>query len=297
MRIRTANIPYSDATSSVTWTMSDVKPPASEVLQAVLPLLRRRFSGWAIDAARCWCGHATWVTAWRTSTQHVYAKTHARDRKYLQEKQAYLQWSSRVVTPRLLDYCNRSRTLLLSEAPGRSGAVQSLSLDAHYAAGRWLRQLHDIDVPDPDMMSWLDAIDQRIEAPCRRRRKLCGHRTSAGPGDRADSAFTPDPQGALPPRFRSAQLGIRRKPTQRARLRARAARCRCMGFHPTRKCGVAHGPVRARSVRCWIWSGRRRILALGFSADSPGWPEHVRLGRGSQRPGIHRAGKRGPEVT
>ena len=138
--------------------------PLQRSEQAVLRLLGRRFAGWSPAAATAHHGHATTVRAWLTSTGRVFLKHHVQRRKYVQEKQAYLQWSPWVQTPRLLDYDDDARILLLFGAPGLSGAADELPIDAHRAAGRWLRALHSIEAHDDDPVPWLDALAQRVTA-------------------------------------------------------------------------------------------------------------------------------------
>ncbi len=155
-----------EAKGSVTWTMSIVKTFGNHRLaeQAVFRLLRLRFAGWAQDLTRIHSGPTTVVNAWFTPAGRIYGKAHRRRRKYLQEKQAYLLWSSLVRTPRLLDYSDDTMTLLLTEARGQSGSRHPLPLDAHRAAGRWLRRLHSIEADDQDDVPWLEALRRRVEA-------------------------------------------------------------------------------------------------------------------------------------
>ncbi|MEL7368388.1 MAG: aminoglycoside phosphotransferase family protein [Myxococcota bacterium] len=147
--------------------MNKVNPSlASAHTQSAVRLLQRHFSGWApLRPAR---QSSAVVSAWATSAGPVHIKTHDTERKYVQEKQAYLRWSKAVRTPRLLDYSDADRALLMSTVRGQNGGADTLPLEAHRAAGRWLRCLHRIPVVDDDPLPWSEALQRRIFALQRR---------------------------------------------------------------------------------------------------------------------------------
>lgn len=145
--------------------MSVVNPsaPGTEESQDVL-LLRRRLAGWSTIPTFEHVGHATIVRQYATSAGPIFVKSHRRNRKYIQEKQAYLHWSPYLCTPRLLDFDNGGRALMLGAVRGRSGDRHPLPAEAYRAAGRWLRTLHSIESDDTDPVPWNEALAERLSA-------------------------------------------------------------------------------------------------------------------------------------
>ena len=100
----------------------------------------------------------------------VLVKTFTSDRPYRQELRAYTEWRPHLPeqTAELLAADDESRALVFTFVEGAAPLTDTLSRQAectaHWHAGRFLRALHDIPLPDPDPLPLADAIIKRYEA-------------------------------------------------------------------------------------------------------------------------------------
>lgn len=102
---------------------------------------------------------------WRLAHPAAYLKQHRQQRKFVQERDAYLHWAPRLSQlPTLLAYCNGLKALLLSALPGEPSAAPA----AFYQAGRWLAALHALPYDDRDPLPLELALKQRLAAWRRR---------------------------------------------------------------------------------------------------------------------------------
>lgn len=129
--------------------------------------------GWAeghVGAFRWeWCGwdHAE-SSVWRLRADGGvrYLKTFPGPRKFELERRALELWAPRVPrAPELLASDTDMRALLMGAVEGRD--VHALDLDPtseitlHFAAGQWLRGMHNLEFEDPDPMPLGDALGAR----------------------------------------------------------------------------------------------------------------------------------------
>lgn len=134
-------------------------------------------------------------------------KAHAHPRGFAQELRAYREWLPRLspATPALLATDAPTRLLALSVAPGERLSEGTWSAaterDAHAAAGRFARALHDLNVDDDDPMPLHAAVRARLA------RALADAAPLLTPGER-------DGLGALA-RDADAFVGARRVPCHR----------------------------------------------------------------------------------
>ena len=104
----------------------------------------------------------------------VLVKTFTSDRPYRQELRAYTEWRPHLSeqTATLLHADDESRALVLTFVDGAAPLTDTISRQAectaHWHAGRFLRALHAIPLPEPDPLPLVDAIIKRYESWRRR---------------------------------------------------------------------------------------------------------------------------------
>lgn len=131
---------------------------------------------WSHGVCRVWAGSLA-------TGGSFFLKVHSQERKFLQERLAYTEWTPRIpsATPCLLASSREHRALLMTCERGQLASTPRLAetelLAADRQAGAFLRALHDLPVTDCDPIPLPVALRQRLVSWCERARGCLEHET------------------------------------------------------------------------------------------------------------------------